>query len=121
MAAMALAAQSMAQMRDHRRVVIASAPSATDPKLAEQHAAIAGWRGAAERDVTLVTIAGDRVTGAIDNAAALRHGYALPADRFVAVLIGKDGHVARRATAPFTAAALERAIDAMPMRRAGLR
>lgn len=109
-------------MRHHRRVVIASAPRADDPHLLDQRRALEGWRaGAADRDVSLIEIAGDHVIGASDRADVLRRRFDLPADRFAAVLIGKDGHVADRAAAPFPAAALQATIDAMPMRRAGRR
>ena len=75
----------------------------------------------AARDVVIVTVMADRVAGVRDSAAALRQLWSLPRDRFAVLLIGKDGHVALRQTDPITPATLIAAIDAMPMRRAGLR
>lgn len=120
--AIALAAATLASMQHHRRVLIVAAPSPADPALAEQRRELAGWRqGAAERDVSVVEVIGGRVSGASDPAAMLRQRYRLPADRFAVVLIGKDGHEADRSPKPYPARALEQTIDAMPMRRAGLR
>ena len=123
-AALALAAAlpSVATMREHRRVLIVAAPSEHDPMLARARRLLAPWRaGADDRAVTVGEVAGDRVGGASDAAVALRGRYHLPPDRFAVLLIGKDGHVAERAREPLPPAALERLIDAMPMRRAGLR
>lgn len=112
----------VASLRGMRRVLLVSAPGPADPALRTQDRALAGWRdAAADRDVTVVHLTGDAVSGAGDRAAALRDRYALPADRFALVLLGKDGHVALRAAHPVAAAALAATIDAMPMRRAGLR
>jgi hypothetical protein len=122
MGLIAMATMSMAEMQHHRRVLIVAAPSAADPALAEQRRELAGWTKAGEdRDVSVVEIVADHVTGASDAAAALRHYYRLPADRFTVVLVGKDGHEADRSPRPYPARALEATIDAMPMRRAGLR
>ncbi|MGI4877724.1 MAG: DUF4174 domain-containing protein [Janthinobacterium lividum] len=115
-------AATIAAMRDQRRVVIVAAPSATDPQLAAQRRALAGWRqGALDRDISVVEVVGNSVSGADDTAGAIERRYALPAGRFAVVLIGKDGHVAMRSATPLSAATLEGTIDAMPMRRAGER
>lgn len=119
--AVALAAQSVVAMRWHRRVVIVSAPRNDDPELAEQRKALTGWRGAAERDVSVVYVVGDTVTGASDTAFMLRQAYDLSAGRFVIALIGKDGRVAVRTGKPIPDQRIEGIIDAMPMRRAGQR
>jgi hypothetical protein len=122
LSAIALAAATVASMQHHRRVLIVAASSPADPALAEQRRELAGWHGgAADRDVSVVEVVGGQVTGASDAADALRRRYRLPADRFTAVLIGKDGHEADRSPRPYPARALEATIDAMPMRRAGLR
>ena len=120
--AVALAASpTVTQMRWERRVLIVSAPTATDPALAEQRRILANWKtNAAARDLTVVEIVGDTVRGAGDPAAALRRKYHLPAT-FTAILIGKDGGEKLRSAKPFPAAALEATIDAMPMRKAGQR
>lgn len=121
-AAIVLAAQTVAELRWERRVLVVSAPSQDDPALAAQRRALSGWQaGAADRDVTVVEVVGDGVTGVREPASELRRRYQLDARRFAAVLIGKDGHVAFRSAEPVAAAQLEGKIDAMPMRRAGQR
>lgn len=113
---------TVAAMRWQRRVLVMAAPRADDPALVAQRRALAGWDAAArERDLTVVTVIGDRVTGAADTATALRRRYRMPSDRFAAVLIGKDGGVKLRKATPIAAEMLAETIDAMPMRRAGER
>lgn len=119
-AALLAASPSVAAMQWDRRVLIVAAPSADDPSLVEQRRTLAAWRAEAERrDLSVVEVLGDRVTGATDAAASLRRAYRLPADGFAVVLLGKDGGVKRRSTGPLAAVDLARTIDAMPMRRAG--
>jgi hypothetical protein len=118
----AAGASPIAAMRDHRRIVLIAAPGPDDPALARQRAIVAQWHaGADDRDVSVVEVAGMAVTGASDAAATLRRRYRLDRARFQVLLIGKDGHVALRATAPVAAETLQRTIDAMPMRKAGER
>jgi hypothetical protein len=117
-ALMAAAPSSLAAMRWEKRMLLVSAPDARDPGLIEQRRIIRGWKaGADERDLVLVEIVSDKVAGASDNAAALRHRYRIPATGFSVVLIGKDGGIKLRERQPVTAAAIEATIDAMPMRR----
>jgi hypothetical protein len=109
-------------MRWERRVLLLSAPRGDDAGLAAQRRALAGWDAAArERDLAVVTIVGDQVSGADDRAAALRKRYRLPAGRFIAILIGKDGGEKLRSAEPIAPEVLAETIDAMPMRRAGER
>jgi len=109
-------------MRWQRRVLVVAAPSARDPALAAQRNALRGWqRSAEDRDVQVVEVIGDRVSGARDAATALRARLLLSHERFGVVLIGKDGHVALRSGEPVLAETLQGRIDAMPMRRAGQR
>lgn len=122
LAVAAASVPSVADMRWQRRVLVVVAPSAGDPALAAQREALRGWqRGAEDRDVQVVEVIGDHVTGARDTAAALRARLQLPAGRFALVLIGKDGHVALHSGEPVLAETLRGRIDAMPMRRAGQR
>lgn len=122
LAALALMTQSVVEMRHHHRLLVIAAPAATDRQAQQQIAALAASQEPlAARDVVIVTILADRVAGVRDSAAALRRLWSLPRDRFAVLLIGKDGHVALRQTDPMTPATLVAAIDAMPMRRAGLR
>jgi len=120
--ALALSMQSVGEMKGAARVLIVSAARADDPALAAQRNALDGWRrGAADRDVRVVEVVGERVTGASDSAAVLRRRYGMPAGSFNVALVGKDGHVARRESVPVLAKELQGTIDAMPMRRAGER
>ena len=115
-------ALTIAAMKHHRRVLLVAAPSAADPRLARQRQTLTVWRqGAAERDLTLVEVVGDQVQGAAEPASALRHYWRLPAGDFQVVLIGKDGNAALRRAEPLSADTMRQTIDAMPMRRAGLR
>lgn len=121
-AAVVLALQSVEAMRDHRRLLVVVAPDARDPQRVRQFDALRGQDAAlAERDVTVIAITGDRVNGATDTASTLRQRWHLAPARFAALLIGKDGHVARRSAEPIPVAEVIATIDAMPMRRAGLR
>lgn len=119
MAAATDAAQSIRSMQWKRRVVLMSAADSADTALSRQRELLSSWEGAAERDVSIVEIVADRVSGASDTASDLRRRYDLRADRFMVVLIGKDGHVALRSTNPLSAEAINATIDAMPMRRSG--
>jgi hypothetical protein len=118
---LAAAALTIDAMRGHRRVLLVASP-VSDPRLAQQRRVVAQWRrGARDRDVSLVEVSGDRVRGSADSAKLLRHQWRLPPGEFQAVLIGKDGHEVLRERHPLAARALQRTIDAMPMRRAGQR
>ena len=120
--AMAGAAPTIAAMRSHRRVLIVATPTLGDARFAQQRRALAGERrGARDRDVALVAVSGTRVIGADDHATLLRRRWHLPPGDFQVVLGGKDGREALRSLRPLPARALQRTIDAMPMRRAGQR
>jgi hypothetical protein len=116
------APMSMNAMKWQRRVLLVTAPTSSDPKVALQKRILGEWKqGAADRDMTLVEIAGGVVSGASDDAASLRKRYNLSQTVFQAVLVGKDGHVALRSDQPIDATTLEGTVDAMPMRRNGQR
>lgn len=113
---------SVASMRWHQRILLLVAPQPDDPSAVSQRRIMAGWQAqAADRDVALIEIAGERVSGASDSAAALLRRYRLSPHGFQVLLVGKDGHVALRSAKPIDAGTLQEAIDAMPMRRAGER
>ena len=115
------AAPQLKDLEGHRRVLILATPEATDPQFLRQQRALAEWTGGDERDVTVVRVEGEVVLGSSETAKALRDRYRLAARQFSAVLIGKDGHVALRSATALSGAQLEAAIDAMPMRKSGLR
>lgn len=106
-------------LRWHRRIVLIAAP-VDNADAARQRATIVRWGSRADaRDITVVDLAGARVTGAADGARALRQRFSLNLRVFQVLLIGKDGHVALRTRHPVAARRLQQIIDAMPMRRAG--
>jgi hypothetical protein len=120
MALTATAPADIAAMKWHRRVLLISAPSAQDPALAQQRAILARWHASAEeRDLSVVEVIGDKISGAADTVPALRRRYHLAPTGFTAILIGKDGGEKLRRHQPVPSAQLEELIDAMPMRRSG--
>jgi hypothetical protein len=112
---------TMAQMQWHRRVLIVSTPGDEDPQFIAQQLALSQWTGGEDRDLSIVRIEGDSVSGSSETAAALRARYRLAATTFSVALVGKDGHVAVHSQVPLTGARLQAEIDAMPMRKAGQR
>ncbi len=113
---------TLAQMRWHHRVLLLFAPDAQATALVRQREVMAAWgRPAAERDLVAVTVIGGAVSGASDEAAALRRRFKPASSGFTAILIGKDGGEKLRSAAPLTAERMEATIDAMPMRRNGER
>lgn len=114
----AAAPTTVAALKWQQRVLLVSTDAARDPRVAAQRRILRAWKaGADERELVLVEVIGDQVTGATDTAAALRRRYRLPARGFAVVLIGKDGGAKLRDERPIAAATLEETIDAMPMRR----
>lgn len=116
------AAPTLSSLQGRKRVLLVFAPRADAPDLAEQ---ARGARALAaqgdDRDLHIVTVAGDRVEGLADAAGALRGRLHVEAGAFRVVLVGKDGHAAVSSTRPLSAAALAARIDAMPMRREEMR
>ena len=113
---------TVAEMRWDRRVLLVSAPSATDPKVAVQRRIIADIaRSGDDRDLVLVEVLGDAVSGARDTAGTVRRSFKLPTASFTVILIGKDGGEKRRSAGPMSVTTLTGTIDAMPMRRNGER
>jgi hypothetical protein len=112
----------IAAMKWQRRIVLISAPSTQDPALAQQREIFARWRTEAkDRDLSVVEVIGDQVSGVSDSGGALRRKYRLPADGFMAILIGKDGGEKLRSRKPLLGTQLQTVIDAMPMRQSGER
>ncbi|MEP9350965.1 DUF4174 domain-containing protein [Xanthobacter sp. KR7-225] len=108
------AAASLDSYHWRARPVVVVAPSTADARYAEQAARLAADRaGLAERDMVVLT-----VTGADD---PLRRRLDVPSDGFRVLLVGKDGHVAGRWSAPVDPSTLFALIDRMPMRRDEMR
>lgn len=111
-----------------RRLLLVFAPSAGAAEYVRQEGLLAGHRAQlADRDVTEggFFLRGRGHLGAASisatAAAALRMQLGVAGDRFTVLLIGKDGGIKLTLARPVGAAELIAVIDAMPMRRAGLR
>ncbi|WP_267414380.1 DUF4174 domain-containing protein [Sphingomonas sp. GC_Shp_4] len=118
----ATAPADVAALKWQRRVLLISATTAQDPALAQQRKILAAWRTKADdRDLSIVEVIGNKISGATDKVQVLRKKYRLPSTGFTAILIGKDGGEKLRSATPLQGAQLEEIIDAMPMRRAGER
>lgn len=114
-AAAADPAETLANARGHQRALVVFAPGQ-----AALQAQTKLWRGAekafAERDVVVIPCLAD------DPAARpLAARYHVGATKFCVILFGKDGRDARRYARPVPAAAINDAIDSMPMRQAEMR
>lgn len=111
-------AQTVQAMRWEERVLVVFAPSGSDPDLAAQRRRIAAQHsGFSERDLRVVEVVGESVSGARDYAPRMRSRYRIAPGEFAALLIGKDGAVKLRANRPIDTATLFDTIDAMPMRQ----
>lgn len=117
----AATASTIDAQRGHRRMLIVFAPAAS-PRLAVQRREVdAAAAEFAERDLWVIEVAGDRVTGASTTAAALRSRYQIARRAFRVVLVGRDGGVKLDSSSPVTATRLTATIDAMPMRQDEMR
>jgi len=75
----------------------------------------------AERDLDVIEVVGNRVSGATEGAMVLRRRYRVAANDFRVLLVGKDGGVKLDEARPIAADRLGATIDAMPMRRDEMR
>lgn len=108
-------AGSLQSYRWKSRVIAVLAERAEDPRVAEQEKIIAGMgQGAPERDIVVLTYAGDE-------AKRLRGELGAPDEGFAAVLVGKDGGAKLVSRVPIAAEKLTATIDAMPMRKDEMR
>ena len=115
----ALAAERdpLSRYRWTSRILVISAPSASDSSAQAQRViAAAAGSGMGERDLVTVEAYGDDAP-----ATALRRKLDLPGHAFRAVLIGKDGGAKLVSAEPIPASTLFSTIDAMPMRRDEMR
>ncbi|OXC75889.1 DUF4174 domain-containing protein [Caballeronia sordidicola] len=114
----AAASQTINQHAWHDRLLVVFAADSTSAQLAAQRTAIADiGPGFAQRNLVLVEVIGESVTGASDSAAELRRRYGVKANTFRALLIGKDGGVKIDSPQAIMPQQLISTIDAMPMRR----
>lgn len=108
------AADRLDGLRWQARPVVVFAPSAADPRLADQAARFAAERsGLGERHMVVLTVT--------DAADPLRRRLGVTGEGFRVLLVGKDGHVAGRWSAPVDPDTLFALIDKMPMRRDEMR
>jgi len=112
---------TMAEMQWHRRVIVVATANRDDPQFLAQERALSTWSGGGDRDVSVVRIVGDSVSGSRETATQLRTRYHFDAKTFAVALIGKDGHLALRSMTALSGVQFQTAIDAMPMRKAGQR
>lgn len=115
-------ASTLAGYRWRKRVVLVFATAPGDPRLAQQRRTLREMaQGGDGRDLALVAVEGERVTGAVESADSLRRQWRTPPGAFRAILIGKDGGVKLSERMPIAAERLAATIDAMPMRRSEMR
>ncbi|MGC6399132.1 DUF4174 domain-containing protein [Sphingomonas sp. FW199] len=113
-AALALqSAPTLEAMRWEKRVIVLFADS--EDSAARQRAMLSDRMGMAERDLHLIEVIGDRVSGTSTPAGDLRRRLK-PETPFTLILIGKDGGVKLRSGEPVSARRLFETVDAMPMR-----
>lgn len=96
------------------RPLVILAPDAQDPRYVQQMTALSAARaGLEERDMVVLP--------ALGPDAPLRARVGSGGAAFQVVLVGKDGHVASRWTAPVALTEVFALIDRMPMRRDEMR
>lgn len=104
------------------RILLVFAPPGNSAALQSQRRLLANDSASAERDLLRVEVLGDQVAAfpaasELPDAEALRRHYRVEPHDFEVLLIGKDGGVKLRQSAPVEACELYRLIDGMPMRR----
>ena len=110
------------------RPLLIFAPRDGDPLAAEQARILAAdAAGVAERDMAVLVVGPDRVTGVLGaeppsaDPALFRSRYGVTAGTFRAILVGKDGGVKLVSDEPVSTGRLFALIDGMPMRRREIR
>lgn len=106
--------------RWQKRVLLLCAPSATDAALVRQRQLLASAQPALDARALLVHEVLLSNLSAADKTY-LAENLRVSSVRFVVLLIGKDGGVKRRETAPVSPTSLFKTIDVMPMRQQEMR
>lgn len=117
MAALVLAGNALADadIATQPRILLLLSPTADDVALVHQRRDLAeDPAGLAERDVQVIEVIGEAPRPA-GIGTVIRD---IPADRFRALLIGRDGGEKLRSLRPVPLRVLFETIDAMPMRQA---
>jgi hypothetical protein len=118
---------TLAQLRDHFRVLLIFAPKPDDPQLEIQLRTLAEHAPAvSQRDLIAIALpyANPSPTSTTLSAAEanhLRRQFDIPPTTFAVLLIGKDGGEKLRASHPLSIDRLNTTIDAMPMRQQEMR
>jgi hypothetical protein len=104
------------QQRWQKRVVLLCAPGSATPELTTQRQLLAAATAdLQERDIVVREVLFDHLSAA--DRHYLTQELEVKTSGFTFLLIGKDGGVKRRETAPIKPASLFGTIDTMPMRR----
>lgn len=115
LSALSASADQLTELRWKARVLVLSAPSASQPDLVEQRRLLAeDAAGLAERDIRVIELVAEK-------DARRREQLGLRPDRFTVLLLGKDGGEKMRQDRPVTLNELYGLIDAMPMRQREMR
>lgn len=108
--------QWLAERQWKNRIVLLYAPSANSPELRQQRQLLSADRpGLDERDLLIREVTADNLSAT--DQAYLARTLDVPGAGFQALLIGKDGGVKLRQSAPFTLKQLFTTIDGMYMRQ----
>ncbi len=104
------------ELRWKRRIVVIYAPAGTEKTLQRQQQLLQGEQaGLNERDITLVSLKQPR------DHPEVAQRFDLSGNKFILLLVGKDGGVKLRRAAAVAPETLFRLIDSMPMRRDEMR
>jgi len=100
-------AAALDQFAWHKRLLVVFAPNPQASPLTAQRVIIArDHKAFAARDLMMIEVVGDQVSGASVSASSLRRHYSVPADAFQVLLIGKDTGVKIRSDKPLAATQL---------------
>lgn len=120
-------AGSLGAVRWQARPLLIFAPNQQHADVQRQLSAVAENRAQLlDRDMLVYLITTDGVIKAVGegpdlNATKLRQTFGVDSDEMLALLVGKDGGVKRRARLPVRLETLFALIDSMPMRREEMR
>lgn len=117
---MAQSGTSLASLKNNHRALLVFAPSDQNPSFQQQmNILTAHTHEMQDRDLLALPMV--TTTEQDQQQRDLRHRFHVPPERFMVILIGKDGSEKLRRDIPLTAEQLEQTIDAMPMRKDEIR
>jgi len=113
-------AHALSASRWQQRVLLIGAPTASQAEFQQQKKLLAAEAaGLAERDFKVIEVPYDQLS--VADRQQWTQQLRQPLDKFVVVLIGKDGGIKRTETQPTAPASLFSTVDKMPMRRDEMR